>query len=123
VNDHSSGKAVQAILQFPEFPKLMAHVRLWAKPDRPDEAELRNTLASDGFQALRWRQRPSEGYPPHAHIYPETIWLVSGTLTVVLPAENRLLELCPGDRVDIPRGYLHGTIAGPDGATYLVATR
>ena len=112
-----------SVLRFPEFPRPAARVELWEAPDKPDQETLRAELVAQGYQALRWRQRPGEGYPPHAHIYPETIWLVSGSLTVVLPSEDRILALEAGDRIEMPQGYLHGTMAGPDGAVYLVATR
>ena len=101
----------------------MAKVSLWEGLGRPNEATLRERLSSDGYQAIRWSNDPAQGYPPHAHIYPELIWLVHGALTIILPAEDRLLELEPGDRIEIPQGMLHGTLAGPDGAIYLVATR
>ena len=71
----------------------------------------------------RWSNDPATGYPPHAHIYPELLWLVAGSLTLILPAEERLLELTPGDRIEVPQGVVHGTMAGADGAVYLLATR
>jgi hypothetical protein len=48
---------------------------------------------------------------------------LSGNLTVILPVEKRLLELLPGDRVEVPQGVVHGTMAGAEGAVYLLATR
>ncbi len=51
------------------------------------------------------------------------MWVVAGTLTVILPADGRLLELLPGDRIEVPQGVLHGVMAGAEGATYLLATR
>ena len=46
-----------------------------------------------------------------------------GELTVLLPAEDRMLDLASGDRVELPAGMVHGTMAGADGAAYLLATR
>ena len=48
---------------------------------------------------------------------------MSGSLTMILTAEKRLLELTPGDRIEVPQGIAHGTMAGADGAVYLLATR
>jgi quercetin dioxygenase-like cupin family protein len=80
-------------------------------------------MAAQGYQVVGWRSEAAEGYPPHTHIYPELLWLVAGSLTVILPAEDRLIELLPGDRVTLPSGLVHGTMAGAEGATYLLATR
>lgn len=111
------------ILPFPARPKPILRVIFWDQPGRPLEEELRRRLTEDSYQAVKWTSEPATGYPPHIHIYPELVWVVSGSLTVILPLENRLLELAPGDRIEIPRGTTHGTMAGPDGATYLLATR
>lgn len=110
-------------LPFPHFPRPAVQVTLWAEPGTPVEADIRARLIADGYQAVKWQNEAATGYPPHAHIYPETLWLLEGSLTVVLPAESRLLDLTPGDRVELPKGVLHGTMAGPEGAVYLLATR
>lgn len=111
------------VLKFPKIARPRVQVTLWAGPGQPSEAGLRAQLTADGYQVVRWASEPATGYPPHLHIYPETIWLVAGSLTVLLPAEDRLLELGPGDRAEMPAGLVHGTLAGPDGAVYLLATR
>jgi quercetin dioxygenase-like cupin family protein len=111
------------ILPFPEFPKPSVMVTLWDEKGRPQEQTVRARLAADGYQALRWSSQPGQAYIPHAHIYPELLWLLSGTITVLLPAEGRLLELRPGDRIEIPAGVMHAVLVGEDGAEYLMATR
>jgi len=111
------------ILPFPSISKPAVRVSLWDGPGRPTEETLRARLTADGYQTVKWSSEPATGYPPHAHIYPEVLWLVSGSLTVILLAEKRLLELVAGDRIEIPRGLTHGTMASADGAVYLLATR
>jgi quercetin dioxygenase-like cupin family protein len=110
-------------LQFPQFPRPTARVVLWEGAKPPDEEMIREQLVAEGYQAVRWSSEAATGYPPHAHIYPELLWLVTGSLTVVLTAQARLLELAPGDRLEMPAGVVHGTMAGPEGASYLLATR
>ena len=92
-------------------------------PGKPIEEGIRERLIAEGYGVVRWTSEPSTGFQPHAHIYPETMWVVSGTLTVILPTDGRLLELLPGDRIEVPQGVLHGVMAGAEGATYLLATR
>ena len=112
-----------SVLVFPVRPRPRVRVVLWEDPGRPDEDALGARLAADGYQAVRWSSEAAQGYPPHVHVYPELLWLVRGSLTVLLPAEDRMFELTPGDRIEIPQGTVHGTMAGPEGAAYLLATR
>jgi quercetin dioxygenase-like cupin family protein len=111
------------VVLFPRFPRPRPLVTLWGERGRPDEHALRARLAGDGYQVVGWSNEPAQGYPPHTHVYPELLWVIRGSLTVILPVERRLLELEPGDRIEIPIGLVHGTMAGSDGATYLLATR
>jgi quercetin dioxygenase-like cupin family protein len=111
------------VLQFPRRPRPAVQVTLWEGPGRPDELTVRAGLTAQGYQVVAWRSEPAEGFPPHVHIYPELMWLLEGSLTIILPVENRLLELLPGDRIALPAGLVHGTMAGAEGAYYLLATR
>jgi quercetin dioxygenase-like cupin family protein len=110
------------VLPFPTMPKPSVAVMLWDKPDPPDEARLREQLTTAGYQVVGWTSQPHQAYVPHAHIYPELLWVVAGAVTLLLPVERRLLELTVGDRVELSPGTLHAVLAGADGASYLVAT-
>jgi quercetin dioxygenase-like cupin family protein len=117
-------KSEADVLPFPVHPKPVPTVVLWTARGRPDERKLRGLLAEAGYhQAERWSSEPDQTHPPHAHVYPELLWLLTGSVVVILAAERRLLQLGPGDRVLMPAGVLHAVLAGPDGASYLVATR
>jgi quercetin dioxygenase-like cupin family protein len=107
---------------FPEFPRPEVKVELWEERRRPSVDDLRQRLVDAGYQVVRWASEPHQVYLPHAHIYTELLWLVEGTLTIILPAHGRLIELNPGDRVEVPAGTLHASQAGPEGALYLAAT-
>ena len=111
------------VIAFPKFAKPAVQVTLWNEPGRPHEQTLRARLAAEGYGVVKWQNEPATGYPPHAHVYPELLWLISGSLTIILPVDRRLLELTPGDRIEMPQGTVHGTMAGADGAVYLLATR
>jgi quercetin dioxygenase-like cupin family protein len=51
--------------------------------------------------------------PPHYHDWEHEIYVLSGSLHVDLPAENRSIQLTEGDVVFIPRGEAHGLATGP----------
>jgi quercetin dioxygenase-like cupin family protein len=110
-------------LSFPSFEKPCVRVALWEAATPPSEETLRGQLSAEGYGVVRWQNEPRTGYPPHAHIYPETLWVITGSVSALLPAELRILELLPGDRVELPAGMLHAVVAGPEGAAYLLATR
>ncbi|MGC8781525.1 MAG: cupin domain-containing protein [Anaerolineae bacterium] len=122
---HEAGETTPRarILSFPAPTRPAPRLILWDEPGRPNEDVVRGRLNAAGYQVVRWSSEPATGYPPHVHIYPELLWLISGSLTVLLTAERKLLELAPGDRIEIPPGLVHGTMAGADGALYLLATR
>ena len=81
------------VLPFPKVRKPAPKVFLWEERRRPDENQLREQLAADGYQAVKWSSEPGQAYMPHAHIYPELLWLLTGSITVILTAERRLLVL------------------------------
>ncbi len=122
MNAKTSGSEAK-VIRFPRSARVEVCVTLWEGHGCPDETRLRERLAADGYQVVKWSNQPAQGYPPHAHLYPEMLWLLSGSLTVILSAENKMLELMPGDRVEVGHGVSHGTMAGADGAVYLLATR
>ena len=111
------------VIRFPARPKPAVRVTLWEERSRPNLAALREQLTAEGFQVITWDSEPAEGFPPHMHIYPELLWVVAGDLTILLPDEKRMIELMPGDRIELPAGIVHGMMAGAEGATYLLATR
>ena len=121
--DPQSPPGDRRVIRFPEMPRPEVKVVLWEGRGRPDLERLREQLAGEGYQAVKWSGEPYQVYLPHAHIYTELLWLVEGSLTVILAEARRMLELNPGDRVEVPAGTPHASQAGPEGAVYLAATR
>lgn len=74
--------------------------------DTPDGA--------DRFVMSIFDIEPNGATPPHYHDWEHEIYVLSGNLSVDLPAENRSIPLKPGDVVFIPRGEQHGLSTGPD---------
>jgi quercetin dioxygenase-like cupin family protein len=121
-DDSRGARSASGVLPFPQVRKPAPKVSLWEERRRPEENQLREQLAAGGYQVLKWTSEPGQAYLPHAHIYPELLWVLTGSVTVILTAERRMLELFPGDRLETPAGMLHALLAGPDGAEYLIAT-
>src|SRR5437763_1062332 len=74
--------------------------------DTPDGA--------DRFLMSLFELAPSGATPPHIHEWEHEIYVLSGSLRVDLPNENRSIALKEGDVVFIPRGEAHGLATGPD---------
>jgi quercetin dioxygenase-like cupin family protein len=80
--------------------------------DTPDGA--------DNFLMSIFELEPNGATPPHYHEWEHEIYVISGSLRVQLPTENREVALVPGDAVFIPRGEAHGLVTGPDESARLL---
>ncbi len=93
----------------------------WSAPP-PTDAALRAELAAAGLEIFSWSDPPGATYTPHRHDHDETIVLVAGEMTFTIDGRDYTLG-CPGDRLLLPAGTVHGARAGVAGATYLIASR
>jgi mannose-6-phosphate isomerase-like protein (cupin superfamily) len=48
---------------------------------------------------------------------------VNGSITFVLEAEGKRLDLRPGDRIVLPGGTSHSAVVGPQGCTCIEGRR
>jgi len=67
--------------------------------------ELRRALEHEGLATAWWSETPGATIPAHSHPFPETRWVLSGYLRVAVGGE--LVDLGPGDRLDLPAGTPH----------------
>lgn len=94
-----------------------------------------STLKSEGLHPTVMSEMPGAKYDTHNHAQAEIRWLVKGTMTLGVkltelegkPVPEGMewleLELEAGDRVDLPAETDHWALVGPQGVTYLVASR
>ena len=87
----------------------------------PDE--LMAKLRSEATGAYSWSNGPRDRYAPHSHGYEKVLYCVEGSITFVLDAEGRRIELTPGDRMVLPAGTIHSAEVGPDGCTCIEGRR
>jgi quercetin dioxygenase-like cupin family protein len=86
-----------------------------------EENTLRLQLEEEGFNVFRWRDEAGASYDPHSHEHDESLWVIEGEL--VFGAGGRDFRLRPGDRLMLPKGTVHATRTGGNGATYLIGER
>jgi quercetin dioxygenase-like cupin family protein len=84
-----------------------------------DDLEAR--LAAEGLDAGVWGNGPGDRYAPHEHGFDKVLVCVEGSIRFGLPAKGAVVDLAPGDRLDLPAGTRHDAIVGPDGVTCLEA--
>ena len=90
-------------------------------PDR--EQSLLAAMRAEGLVPYRWDSDPDFVFGRHAHGYHKVLYCVRGSIRFVLTAENRSIELRPGDRLDLPPQTEHAAFVGPDGVACLEAQR
>jgi quercetin dioxygenase-like cupin family protein len=73
-------------------------------------------MQQEGLRPYMWVNMANHRYGIRSHGYDKVLYVVDGTLELVLPDSNQLIRLRAGDRVDVKAGVRHGTIVGTSGA-------
>jgi len=85
----------------------MMTVKRWDTAVGPLQlSALRTALQQEGLATAWWSEVPGTKVSQHEHPFPEARWVLSGFLRVFVGTE--VVELGPGDRLDLPPGTVHG---------------
>jgi mannose-6-phosphate isomerase-like protein (cupin superfamily) len=95
----------------------------WGGARPPGESELRQLYRQEGLSPYAWSNAPGDVYAQHVHDYHKVLYVLRGSITWILPQTGQEIETRPGDRLDLPRGTVHGARVGPQGVTCLEAHR
>jgi mannose-6-phosphate isomerase-like protein (cupin superfamily) len=88
-----------------------------------DQEELMARLLAEAGGCHSWSNGPGDRYTAHNHGYEKVLYCVNGSITFVLEAEGKRLELKPGDRMVLPAGTIHSAFVGPAGCTCIEGRR
>jgi quercetin dioxygenase-like cupin family protein len=80
-------------------------------------------LRGEATGCYSWSNGPGDRYAPHSHAYEKVLYCVDGSITFVLEAGGRRIELKAGDRMVLPAGTVHGALVGPFGCTCIEGKR
>lgn len=94
-------------------------VTRWHRAAPPTYSELQKRFVQEGLFPYDWSNGPGDVYPPHRHAYDKVLYVVSGSITWLLPELQQTSETQAGDRIDLPRGTLHAAQVGPEGVQCL----
>jgi hypothetical protein len=99
----------------------MEQVRVRHLPDSESPPTIEAALRVEGFDSFRWGNAGGYHYAPHSHEYESVIVCTTGSIT--FHVADRDMELCPGDRIDLPAGVEHAATVGADGVECVEGTR
>lgn len=72
------------------------------------------TDGADRFVLSLFELMPNGSTPPHYHEWEHEIFILQGTMQLMLPHEKRMVQLQAGDVIFIPRNEPHGFMTGAD---------
>ena len=84
---------------------------------------LMGKLRAEAHDCYSWSNGPGDRYAAHSHGYDKVLYCVDGSITFVLEAEGRRLELNGGDRMILPAGTVHSAVVGPGGCSCIEGRR
>lgn len=91
-------------------------VKRWQGGQHPSMAMITDLMQKEGMRPYMWVNMPNHRYAVRTHGYTKVLYVIDGTLEVILPDTNERVRLRTGDRIEIPAGVRHGTIVGSSGA-------
>lgn len=97
------------------------NVTRWQGGTPPTESHIRQRLAAKNLSGYIWSNQPFDEYPPHSHSYDKVIYVIAGSITWLLPQSGEEITTFAGDRLDLPRGTVHGARVGANGVTCIEA--
>ena len=86
-----------------------------------EEKEIVMQLEREGFNHLRWEDRPNTNYHDHTHMEETAHIILLGELTLTMGGKTE--TFCAGDRCDVPAGTVHSAKVGERGCRYLIGER
>lgn len=105
------------------LPNRTITVRRWTYPTPPSATSINRLMADEGMRPFTWQNNSNRMFNVRSHGYDKVLWVVSGTLELIAPDENRVYVLRSGDRADIPAGVRHGIKVSQAGVTCYEASQ
>ena len=91
-------------------------VTRWSGSQHPSVSSITRLMQKEGLRPYMWMNMPNHRYAVRSHGYNKVLYVVGGTLEIILPDSNQRVTLRAGDRIDIPAGVRHATHVGSNGA-------
>ncbi len=86
-------------------------------------AAARERLQDAGVRPHAWSNGPGDRYAAHEHATTKLLICAEGSITFLIGADERPVELAAGDGFVLPAGVQHAAVVGPRGCTCLEGHR
>ncbi len=98
-------------------------IEKWKGDGKPDVAELRQALVSEGYSVFQWSDHSGTVFPQHKHSDDQSHWIISGSLELTVE-EFGTFVLEAGDRDFMPAGTCHSArVASEEPVVYLIGQK
>lgn len=97
-------------------------VRRWQGGQHPTMSSITRIMQQEGLRPYMWTNTPNHRHAVRSHGYDKVMYVIDGTIEVILPDSNQSVRLRSGDRIDVPAGVRHGIHVGSSGAKCVEAT-
>jgi quercetin dioxygenase-like cupin family protein len=98
------------------------HIKRWQGAQHPTMQNITRIMQQEGLRPYMWTNMPNHRYAIRSHGYDKVLFVIEGTLELILPDSNERVKMRGGDRADIPAGVRHGTNVGTSGAKCVEAS-
>lgn len=88
----------------------------WQGSQHPTMSNIMSIMKKESLRPYTWQNKANHRYAVRSHNYNKVLYVLEGTIEVILPDNNQRINLRRGDRIDIPAGARHGMIVGRNGA-------
>ena len=89
----------------------------------PGVVAARERLEGAGVRPHAWSNGPDDRYAAHEHATTKLLICAEGSITFLVGADERRVELAAGDGFVLPAGVTHAAVVGPQGCTCLEGHR
>jgi quercetin dioxygenase-like cupin family protein len=89
----------------------------WQGTQPPTRDAIQKEIRAQGLKGYEWSNDAYDEYSPHVHSYDKVLYVLSGSITWILPDTHEEITTQVGDRLDLPRGTVHGAVVGAQGVT------
>jgi mannose-6-phosphate isomerase-like protein (cupin superfamily) len=91
----------------------------WQASSHPTLSAINRLMLKEGLRPYLWSPSANKRQAVRSHGYHKTLFVVEGSVEIILPDSNERVVLRKGDRIDVPSGIRHGVIVGGGGAKCL----
>lgn len=94
----------------------------WQHNQHPTLANISSLMKTQGLNPYVWENPPNHRYATRSHNYDKVLFVVDGSIEIILPDTQQRVILRLGERIDIPSNTRYGVNVGQSGAKCVEAT-